>query len=206
MRKKRLEALLERIPAHPSPKVALEQYTVPGETAAEILFIADKIFNDVKCRRIVDLGCGTGRLSIGAALLGACRVIAVDIDRAAVKLLRENLEKFNLKDRVQPVIADIQAVEGSFDTVIQNPPFGVRRPGADRPFITKALRISRVVYSLHKSDVKSRYFIKRLVERNNGEITHIFNMRMRMPRIFPYHRKRIHEFSVDLYRMISHGK
>jgi len=31
-------------------------------------------------------------------------------------------------------------------------------------------------------------------------------MRMRMPRIFPYHRKRIHEFNVDLYRMISHGK
>ncbi|MEM2122886.1 MAG: METTL5 family protein [Candidatus Bathyarchaeia archaeon] len=205
MKKKRLEILLEHVPTHPNPKIILEQYTVPAETAAEIMFIADKIFNDVKCKIIVELGCGTGRLSIGAALLGACKVIAVDIDREAVSLLRENLEVFKFKDKIHPIVADIEAVEGRFDTAIQNPPFGVRKPEADRPFITKALKISKVVYSLHKSDSKSRYFIKRLVEKNNGEITHIFSMRMRIPRVFPHHRKRIHEFDVDLYRMISHG-
>ena len=105
-----------------------------------------------------------------------------------------------------PVIADIQAVKGDFDTVIQNPPFGVRTPGADRPFIINALKTSKVIYSLHKSDSRSRYFIKRLVEENNGEITHLFKMRMRIPRIFPYHRKRIYEFDVELYRMVSHAK
>lgn len=206
MKKKRLEILLERVPAHPNPKVGLEQYTIPTETATEILFIADKMFNDIKCKIVADLGCGTGRLSIGAALLGACKVIAVDIDREATTLMRESLEKFKLKDKVYLVVADIQAVRGDFDTIIQNPPFGVVTPKADRPFIINALKTSKVVYSLHRSDSKSRYFIKRLVEENNGEVTHIFKMKMRMPRIFPYHRKRIHEFDVDLYRMVSHAK
>ena len=89
MKKRKLEILLEQVPAHPNPKIGLEQYTVPTKIAAEILFIADKIFNDISCKRVADLGCGTGRLSIGAALLGACKVIAVDIDGEAITLMKK---------------------------------------------------------------------------------------------------------------------
>ncbi len=206
MRKKELEILLENIPAHPIPKPYFEQYTIPTQVAAEILFIVDRIFGDVKCKKIAELGCGTGRLSIGAALLGACSVVAADIDPKPVSLLRCKIDEFKLRGKIQPIVAEIQAISGKFDTVLQNPPFGIRRYGADRPFIVKALEVSRVAYSLHKADYKNRYFIKRLIKEHRGNVTHIFEMKMKIPRIFPHHRKKIYEFNVDLYRMISNAE
>lgn len=43
--------------------------------------------------RILDLGCGSGILSIGAVLLGAKSAFAVDIDENSVKIAAENAEK-----------------------------------------------------------------------------------------------------------------
>lgn len=43
--------------------------------------------------RVLDLGCGSGILSIGAVLLGAGDCVAVDIDANSVKIAGENAEK-----------------------------------------------------------------------------------------------------------------
>lgn len=43
--------------------------------------------------RILDLGCGSGILSIGALLLGAKSAFAVDIDENSVKIAEENAQK-----------------------------------------------------------------------------------------------------------------
>ncbi len=43
--------------------------------------------------RILDIGCGSGILSIGALLLGAKSAFAVDIDENAVNISKENAEK-----------------------------------------------------------------------------------------------------------------
>jgi ribosomal protein L11 methyltransferase len=40
--------------------------------------------------RVLDYGCGSGILAIGAALMGACQVDALDIDPAAVQATAEN--------------------------------------------------------------------------------------------------------------------
>ncbi len=42
---------------------------------------------------VLDMGCGSGILGIGAKLLGAGRLCAVDIDEAAIRTTRENFEK-----------------------------------------------------------------------------------------------------------------
>jgi ribosomal protein L11 methyltransferase len=42
---------------------------------------------------VLDAGCGSGILSIAAALLGAQKVLGVDIDKTAVEVARENIEK-----------------------------------------------------------------------------------------------------------------
>lgn len=41
--------------------------------------------------RVLDMGCGSGILSIGALLLGAKEVVAVDIDEVASRIAKENL-------------------------------------------------------------------------------------------------------------------
>ncbi|MBQ8965454.1 50S ribosomal protein L11 methyltransferase [Ruminococcus sp.] len=46
--------------------------------------------------RVLDLGCGSGILSIGAVLLGAESCTAVDIDANSVKIAGENAEKNNI--------------------------------------------------------------------------------------------------------------
>lgn len=46
--------------------------------------------------RVLDIGCGSGILSIAAILLGAKDACAVDIDLNSVKIARENAEKNNI--------------------------------------------------------------------------------------------------------------
>lgn len=96
-------------------------------------------------------------------------------------------------------------MDGKCDVVVQNPPFGVRRRGADRKFIVKALEIGSVIYSLHKSNKENRRFIKMLVKKYDGRIDAIICMDLPLRPIFPFHRKRVHVVRVDLYRIVKGG-
>ncbi|WP_227625020.1 50S ribosomal protein L11 methyltransferase [Fimbriimonas ginsengisoli] len=50
--------------------------------------------------RVADIGCGSGILSIGAVLLGAAQVDAVDVDPASVAISKENAELNGVSFRV----------------------------------------------------------------------------------------------------------
>jgi len=193
---------LQQIEPHPSPKAYLEQYTLPVDVAAELLFIAAYIHDDVISKTVVDLGCGTGILAIGAVILGAKKAVGIDVDRAAVKTAEENAEKLGAHDRVEWFTGDIESFTGRFDTVLQNPPFGVQKRGADRLFLLKALELAPVVYSLHKSGESNRAFIKRFIEQHGGKVTGIFPMKLNIPRLFNFHTKRKYTVEVDLYRIV----
>ena len=199
VRKLDLEKAIAEIQPHPAPKAYFEQYTIPSDVAAEMLYIATYIYDDIAEKTIADLGCGTGRLAIGAALLGAKEVLGVDIDRLAVKIAKKNAEKLQMSKKINWIIADIEVLRGHFDTVLQNPPFGVQRKGADRKFIEKALEIVHRVYSLHRSGEGNRRFIKRFIELHGGKVTGIFPLEMTIPKMFEFHTKRKHSLKVDLY-------
>lgn len=210
--------LLTQIEPHPSPKPSLEQYTIPADVAATMLYVAAYTYNDIVSKTVLDLGCGTGRLALGAVFLGAKPVVGVDIDKTAIRMAFENSVKTKLKNRVQWITADIDAVHGRFDTVLQNPPFGVQRRKADRRFLERALEVGNSIYSLHKSLHKDEVFIKKLrasgtklmpvppssflkrhIERHGGKIKAVYAMLMTIPHMFRFHTKRKHEFMVDLY-------
>ncbi len=66
--------------------------------------------------RVLDYGCGSGILAIGAARFGAGPLVAVDIDPAAVESTRLNAEANGVELRTGPP----DAVEGAFDLVVAN--------------------------------------------------------------------------------------
>ncbi len=201
VRKRDLERALSEIEANPLPKAYLEQYTTPSNVAAETLYLAAYVYDDIIGKTVVELGCGTGRLAIGAALLGAGDVFGVDVDPVAVRVAQKNAEIMGVKEKTHWIVADIDVVEGTFDTILQNPPFGVQRRRADRRFITKSLELSSTVYSFHKGGDSNREFIKRFIEEHGGKITNIFPMTMEIPRMFKFHTKKKQNIQADLYRI-----
>jgi putative methylase len=206
VRKLDLERALQQVEPHPSPKAFLEQYTIPVDVASEFLFLAAYANDDIIGKSVVDLGCGSGRLAIGAVLLGAREAVGVDIDRSAVKKAMENAERFSVTGRLNWIVGDIDVLRGRFHTVLQNPPFGVQKRSADRRFLLKAMKLAPRVYSLHKAGEANRSFIKRFIEANGGKVTSIFQMRFNIPSMFKFHTERRHEVDVDLYRIEAAGE
>jgi putative methylase len=201
VRKLDLERALSTIEPHPAPNAYLEQYTIPSDVAAEILFTAAYVYDDIIDKAVVDLGCGTGRLAIGAALLGARKILGVDVDKTTVRIAQRNAERLNAREIAHWIAGDVDVIHGVFDTVLQNPPFGVQRRGADRKFIERSLELAHTIYSLHKAGEDTREFIKRFIEKRGGTVMNIFTLEMRIPRLFEFHTKSKHMVQVDLYRI-----
>ena len=61
---------------------------------------------------IVDIGCGSGILSVGALLMGAKKAYAVDTDPLAIKATQENIKLNGLN----PATLEVQ--EGSVETIV----------------------------------------------------------------------------------------
>jgi putative methylase len=171
-----------------------------------MLSLAAYTYDDIIAKTVVDLGCGTGRLALGAVFLGAKDIVGIDIDKVAVSIARKTAEKLSFKRKTNWVVGDIEVLHGKFDTVLQNPPFGVQKRKADRKFLTKALELAPKVYSLHKSGESNRAFIKRFIESHGGKVTSIFLMKLNIPKLFKFHTERIHEVEVDLYRIEAVGE
>ncbi len=216
VRKLDLERFISTIKPNPSPKANLEQYTISEQVAADILYLAAYGNDDIIDKTILDLGCGTGRLALGASFLGAKTVVGVDVDRAAVTIASQTAKVQKID--ADWIIGDITAVVGKFDTILQNPPFGVQKRGADRKFLIKALETGCSIYSLHNHpqtdenlihklrkansrflQVEASPFMKRFVKANGGIVVAVYALLMTIPHMFDFHTKLRHDVVVDLY-------
>ena len=202
LRKKDLEFLIESIPGIPKPKAHLEQYTIPGRLAAQLLW--DAYFNgDIEGRIIFDLGTGTGRLAIAAAILGAKYVIGVDIDMSCLKIALEQAKKLGIPnvEFIQALIPQVNfRTEPENSVVIQNPPFGVHRRHADMVFLDKAFSIAHVVYSIHKYSEDIDDFIKRKALECGFIITWSRRDTFEIPAQFNFHTKGLERVPIKIYR------
>jgi len=77
--------------------------------------------------RVLDIGAGTGVLSLMAAQLGAAHVTAVELTQEGFEETRLNFNKSPWGDRFEAVHQDIQgfasSAESQYDLIICNPPF-----------------------------------------------------------------------------------
>ena len=72
-------------------------------------------------KSVIDVGTGSGILAIGAAMLGAKDVLAIDIDPVAVRVAKENIEHNHLSDRVRAVEGNLLASsDGVCDLCVAN--------------------------------------------------------------------------------------
>ncbi len=198
--RKRLEILLSKLEGFPEPCAEFEQYEVSDSVAATMAFTA-ATYGDIEGRVVYDLGCGPGRLAIAAALLGAERVVAVDIDSKVLKVAKRNAQQLDVYDQIEFVVQDVKTLKGRADTVLMNAPFGVQQARADRPFLKKGIELANVVYSLHKASKGGRDFITQFVSSLGGHVSFIQEMSMGLAATLRFHEKQRHVIHVDFYRI-----
>ncbi|TMI24677.1 methyltransferase [Candidatus Bathyarchaeota archaeon] len=196
--KRQLEIQLGKLKIPQTPKLGLEQYPVSPEVAAELLYMAGFEHRDLQ-GEIIDLGTGTGRLAIGAAIMGSQKVVGVDIDEKAIALARENARATGVQ--VEWVVSDVAEVVGRYDTVIMNPPYGTRSPHLDVRFLERAFELAPVSYSIHKSS--TREYLNGVIAKKNRRVDALRNMTLNIPHLFPFHHKKWNNVEVDLYRIVS---
>ena len=201
MKLKHLEMTLQRIAGYYHPRAALEQYQTPAPLAARLLYHA-LMKGDIEGKTVCDLGCGTGVLAIGAALLGADAVKGVDSDQKAIDGAAANAALLNT--RVEFIVADVRDAAlpgrlGSCETVIMNPPFGAQKAHADRPFIDLALSIAPVTYSIVNAG--STQFIETYTA-ERAEIDERVGGVFPIKRTFSFHTHDVQEIEVEILRLI----
>jgi len=204
IKKKHLKMILEELERYDRPNFKLEQYPIDSNCAADVLFIAGVSFNDIKNKTIIDLGCGTGILSIGSILLGANKVYAVEIDADAIDLGKQNAEKLGISDKINWINMDIKDFNIKGDTVIQNPPFGIRSSRhADIFFLQKAISLANVCYSIHKTSKKNREFLTKYINNLNATVMNIIPLKIDIPQIYHFHKEKKINVEIDLYRIVK---
>ena len=108
IRKKDLINIIQNVDSFINPKIELEQYTIDAICAVDIIFFAGFEFNDIKNKMILDLGSGTGRLSIASAFLKAHTILSVDIDFEALNILKRNIHALNLENIIFPLCCNLE--------------------------------------------------------------------------------------------------
>jgi len=78
----------ERIPIYIDPEMAFGSGTHPS-TQLSLTLLEKSIFEN-PVNRMIDIGCGSGILSIAAAKLGVQEILGVDIDPDAVRISKSN--------------------------------------------------------------------------------------------------------------------
>ena len=70
--------------------------------------------------KVLDLGCGSGIQSINAVQLGAKKVLAVDVNEAAVKCALTNAKKFGFEKKISARQSDLfENVKQKFDEITE---------------------------------------------------------------------------------------
>ncbi len=204
-KKRHLEMALQSLPAHPKPKIELEQYHTPSIIASDVLWNAFNL-GDIENKNLVDLGCGTGIFAIGSAMLGAKFINGIDIDSDALSIAEENSQKLCLENKVKLIKSDIKKISQEtipdIDTCIQNPPFGSQlkvKKGADRIFMEKSLELAPVVYSFHMAETEN--FVENYFLNLGGKITHKFYYLFQIPKTYSFHKKETKEIEVVVVRV-----
>ena len=108
-------------PGHPTTLLSLEllqEVLASGPCSAG--------FQPVIGKRLLDVGCGSGVLTLAAAALGVDFCLGVDLSRQAVRLARQNSRENGLAAALRLVQGETECLRGPFEVVLANLPWPVQ--------------------------------------------------------------------------------
>ena len=89
------------------------------ETTSMCLKALEKYVEPDSC--VLDVGCGSGILAIGAALLGSKEALGIEIDEDAVDIAKSNVELNKLQDKIDVQCGDLtKGIDYKADIVVAN--------------------------------------------------------------------------------------
>jgi len=93
-----------------------------GQHASTKLALAQirSCFDGHPVDKVLDVGTGTGILSMGAALFGAEQIVAIDNDPEAVRVAQENIAHNQLAEKIAVSDDTLALVSGQFDLICAN--------------------------------------------------------------------------------------
>ncbi|MGB3728988.1 MAG: 50S ribosomal protein L11 methyltransferase [Thermodesulfobacteriota bacterium] len=80
----------------------------------------ENLFKNEQIDSVLDVGCGSGVLSIASAALGAKYIVGVDIDNAITLEANSNKDKNGFSSQIKIILGSIEDVTGKFDLVVAN--------------------------------------------------------------------------------------
>tara|TARA_Y100000034_G_scaffold96601_1_gene117690 strand:- start:790 stop:1443 length:654 start_codon:yes stop_codon:yes gene_type:complete len=209
---KQLSVVLSRLKGFETSKVSLEQYSTDSNIAAFLLWNA-ALIDFIDDKTVLDLGCGTGILGLGALFIDAEKVFFVDKDKDALNVLKENIKFIDEelmkipKKKYKIINKDVEKLNKKdvnkvkIDIVIMNPPFGVQNEHADKEFLKVGFSTRKPVYSIHK--VESRKFLEKFSADNGYKLTHFWEMDFPLKKTMKFHRKPVKKIRVCVCRFDS---
>ena len=207
MRPKHLAMALSKLLPHPCTDVSLEQYATEGDLAAYWLLAVDQLDN-LEGKTVLDLGAGNGVLGLGALMLGASEVILVETDDDALDVLRRNIGALDadLAGRTSVKQAHLGRENVStdgVDIVLMNPPWGVQKPKADRPFLDAAFSSQAgAVHLLHSGRAAH---LEAMAMDHGWQAEAILRTDFRLPATYAHHAQRQGSTDVMCWRFHRPG-
>lgn len=99
-------------PGHPSTRLVLD--------------LLKELLAARSCRRLLDVGCGSGVLMLAAAFLGVDFCVGVDLSLQAVRVCRDNARENGLAGAVRLAQGSTECLRGSFEVILANLPWTVQ--------------------------------------------------------------------------------
>ena len=146
-------------------------------------WVAEEIKNlEFRIQNALDIGCGTGLLSLMLAQKNDCTIDAVEIDKDAAAQAIENIAASPWKSRISVIHADVLQWDTGkkYDCIISNPPFyetELKSPKAPRNVAhhDEGLKLSELLLYIKKYLTEDGFFYLLLPKKREGELNRLLS-------------------------------